>query len=1386
MDQNINEVSVDQLDQSVLEANELSASVAKEIIDSENQPAPNNVTENESEVKEQLNTPEKIEELTDNCAINNSIEEIKLNHTYSKDNNEAESGNSSVNDIEGEKTDTCHVEDETIPVDELQNKEAIEADQAKINQTEVVDNSVDEHEKVEDKCDSAVSKNVNENVEATASEEEAAGDTIDMIEETIVIPSEYEAGEVISLNDKITVVSTDHMSSEDTNDEEEHTETIEFNVIEYTDVEGNQELKVEKVESSNNENTPADNEKVDSSDKDSQDKDELKEIQDSIEDGAVENGQCVEEHIELLETEESSTSKAEGSDKKRSVIQDIFDDWRDENPEEDSASVQSHDTVELELKSLLDESSKPSEADVVISVTPKNVSGSSPVNKTPVSGSIIDSTTKKVVKDDSAKPQLVKLTSPRTPDSIKNTSKLLTPQSGNPKSGELTDSLSSPSDSSPVIFKGFKSKDSETPRKEIIIVKKVKKQEAGQSAMTYSRVSTEQENRSSVTSSEKASTDKELLAILEGDVDPDWSDLRPPSLVEEPEKKKDKDVTAQRSSPPKLDPVTERELALKQLLELPATPKKLVVASKKKFTPKLMRPVKTQKEDQKDTKEFKEPKKAVNVDLVNKDSKEASEKELISIDLTSPSSEDLKVEETRSGRKRKPTEKAREYEISPKRQKSVKIKSTTTKKATKDSSSGTKSKNTTENNLNNTADSEVLDKDDSEGENTDSSIVIDNEVEEPESKADKTSQEEDSAKKPKDVTSKKAAPPSAKKKVTKPKPPTPKKAAPKSMPKKSPKATKTAKKNSDGATPEPKPKKKIIAEIDRLLQDEGVVNLLYDVEQPGKKRLVPVTQSQAKVMDIQKIQRELKIRTKLVRNAVLRLRTSGTSPANVTSRSKRHEQQQQQQQSLQSTPEKKTQDSKSPRSSMASPSEFMFPAKIRNTAHESIIIRRHSSSSFSSASGSPRVSFDSGDRHFNADSIKMEDHPLRSNKRRLSQEDKKKLMPDSKKSKKDTEKLSDLVTSLPKSKPQLGKIIKKAVDKKIKKFIEDENDSEDEFKRTKNGAAGKKKIVKSKVCFAKEGDDVKEEPTEQDDALSVCLAEAVTALANENSGRTRAGAVNKKSKRDAESIKAKDKIQFSNKELIVQRHGNLVQLILTPSTSSKIRNGITLQIMQELREALAILKKDDDCRVVLLTSTGSSFCEGLELSTLLHENKDVRRVQAQKLANGVKDFIKSLATFNKPIVAGVQGTAVGLGVTMLPLFDLVIASDKATFSTPYGKLGQIAEGAAIFTLSHVLGSAVTSELLLGGRTLTANEALRAGLVTRVLWPDRFQVELLPSLRVMSEQSSQSMEATKALLRHSLRKKLDAALESESYLLIQHWCSIECQEAIKLYLDEKVQ
>ncbi|XP_069701223.1 serine-rich adhesin for platelets [Periplaneta americana] len=280
----------------------------------------------------------------------------------------------------------------------------------------------------------------------------------------------------------------------------------------------------------------------------------------------------------------------------------------------------------------------------------------------------------------------------------------------------------------------------------------------------------------------------------------------------------------------------------------------------------------------------------------------------------------------------------------------------------------------------------------------------------------------------------------------------------------------------------------------------------------------------------------------------------------------------------------------------------------------------------------------------------------------------------------------------------------------------------------------------------------------------------------------------KQKKKEEEGTKQRSSVRqnagtYHYKEICLRRYDNLVQIILTPA-STKMKNSLNIQVLRELREALNQLKRDEGCRVVLLTSAGSSFCQGIDFHGLLHTNADKRKTAAQELAQALKEFLKSLALFSKPLVAGVHGAAVGLGVTMLPFFDMVFASDKATFYTPYAKLGQVPEGAAILTLPHMLGNAVTSELLFGCRKLTASEALHFGLVTRILWPDRFQEELIPIIRSMASQSAQSMEATKALLRHSLRAKLEAALDSEVPLLVQHWISAECQANFRRFLDDE--
>ncbi|XP_048265726.1 uncharacterized protein LOC100645254 isoform X3 [Bombus terrestris] len=1156
----------------------------------------------------------------------------------------------------------------------------------------------------------------------------------------------------------------------------------------------------------------------------------------NVEKKIIHNKIVVPTHVANTEGRNKSISEADkvSITNKRSVIQDIFDDWGVENAEDDNQSVsKAPDTVEIELKSLLnDTKTRTIEESTVVLVEEeitciekepvvdagKAVEVAKQNKEMQVSKEQLDNnqtikkqqnSIKSLLKDQlthSISQAVGKSTKDSTHDTVafSQTSQIIPINRGR----NLT-SQSSQVEIAEALKERFREKQKvveQPPRPDIFFVKKLTQrlssklvgspgtalpaliplpQPTNQSFIQCDKKSSD--NTSTGTSKESNSDNKELLAILEGDVDPDWSNLKPPILAEEG-KRSVKIEQSGYNTPPKLDPLVERELALKQLLELPVASSKRNVQKKKKIikpTPtKSSKAIKTKivPKTEKETTGM-EPKNKTTESVEDTNSSGYASSSLLIESHTSEKKTDIRVDESRSGRKRKLTEKAREHEQQQnivKRQKVYKGKVSLGKKEPQYQAPPDISL-LTENHV--SKETMVLPNDEVNviitDEITEKHVTNNNKVDITLDKLDDTqnvcnikpSKQNLNKKRSQSITKQNIAVKkilrqnisSNKKTATlKSKLNTSKKSGSKIVSK-----TKRSTENNAGDS---KPKKKIINEIDRLLQDEGVVNLLYDVEQPDKKRLVPITKSQAKVMDIQKVQRELKLRKKLVRNAVLRLRTSAGVSKPRSKRTSIYLNDMQ--------VDKKIGDQAIPVKQINLSQEFILPAKIRNAADASVIIRRHSSSSFSSASGSPRVSIDTPEKNEGGKVDEGGFHSLRSTKRRHSQDEKINV----KKSKKKIVQKSD--TGIDFVDIVEDKIVfPERLNKKLDSKKADKNPKQPETDETNNGLG--KVVTRSNGTATGE------------DELSACLAEAANALSVVNAGsRSANSATNRKNKVNANTTKTLEsdnnktkmeiRSQFSNKEINIRRHGNLVQLILTPSSSTKIRNALTLQVMQEFRETLSILKKDDDCRVVLLTSTGSSFCEGLELSMLLHTNKEKRRIHAQEMADAVKDFIKSLASFNKPIVAGVQGAAVGLGVTMLPLFDLVIASDKATFSTPYGKLGQIAEGAAVFTLSHILGSAITSELLLGGRTLTASEALRAGLVTRVLWPDRFQVELLPTLKAMSEQSSQSMEATKTLLRHSLRKKLDAALESETYLLIQHWCSVECQTAIKAYIDGKVQ
>ncbi|XP_019874161.2 titin isoform X2 [Aethina tumida] len=219
----------------------------------------------------------------------------------------------------------------------------------------------------------------------------------------------------------------------------------------------------------------------------------------------------------------------------------------------------------------------------------------------------------------------------------------------------------------------------------------------------------------------------------------------------------------------------------------------------------------------------------------------------------------------------------------------------------------------------------------------------------------------------------------------------------------------------------------------------------------------------------------------------------------------------------------------------------------------------------------------------------------------------------------------------------------------------------------------------------------------------------------------------------------------------------------------------TIQVLKELIQAFKQFSKDKDCNVVSITSSSKSFCLGLDYKSLVADSPDLRKKKAVELSGYLKDFLKCLLNFPKVLVAGIQGDCVGLGVTMLPLFDMVIASDTATFSTCNSSLGCTVEAAYLLTFPHLPNRGLASELLYTTNKIPADDAVRRGLVTRLCWPEKYHDEFKAMLSTISKGSRQSLQATKKQLNLFSLKTTEAAINSESSILIEQWTSDECQK-----------
>ncbi|HLJ46879.1 MAG TPA: enoyl-CoA hydratase [Bryobacteraceae bacterium] len=231
-------------------------------------------------------------------------------------------------------------------------------------------------------------------------------------------------------------------------------------------------------------------------------------------------------------------------------------------------------------------------------------------------------------------------------------------------------------------------------------------------------------------------------------------------------------------------------------------------------------------------------------------------------------------------------------------------------------------------------------------------------------------------------------------------------------------------------------------------------------------------------------------------------------------------------------------------------------------------------------------------------------------------------------------------------------------------------------------------------------------------------------------------------------------------------------------------NAWTAVMEREVRAAIYDAEADTKVRVIVLTGAGRGFCAGADMSLLssiasqgVQDSHVLRNSNSHQPREGVRaDFQKKYSYFpaiGKPIIAAINGPAVGLGLIISLYCDLRFASDSARFGTAFAKRGLIAEYGMAWILPRLVGPSNALDLLLSARLIDAGEALRMGLVNQVFGQAQFMDNVLAYAKELATSvSPRSMGIIKQQIYNGLFQTLGEAFETAEKEMVE---SLQCED-----------
>jgi 2-(1,2-epoxy-1,2-dihydrophenyl)acetyl-CoA isomerase len=250
--------------------------------------------------------------------------------------------------------------------------------------------------------------------------------------------------------------------------------------------------------------------------------------------------------------------------------------------------------------------------------------------------------------------------------------------------------------------------------------------------------------------------------------------------------------------------------------------------------------------------------------------------------------------------------------------------------------------------------------------------------------------------------------------------------------------------------------------------------------------------------------------------------------------------------------------------------------------------------------------------------------------------------------------------------------------------------------------------------------------------------------------------------------------------VLFEREGAVAKLTLHRPTAA---NAIDLGLARELMLAAIACDEDDSIRCVLLTGTGRFFCAGGDIRSFVAAGSSIASLLKEMTAY-FHMAVARFARMNKPLVTAVNGIAAGAGFSLALIGDIVLAARNAQFTSAYTALGVSSDGGLSWLLPRLIGLRRAQELMLTNRTLSAEEALSLGLITRIAESESVSEEALRLAHELASGPTIAYGKLRNLLLHSGGSSLESHLEDESRALAETSRTAHGREGVAAFIAKR--